>query len=171
MFRRCTLMTKARLALAAIALLFIGFATVAPASAASLIYDSFWDDVFRGNITASSDTFKGMLVTSSYTADKAHDKRDDITNEVSGTGYTAGGATVTVTVNLATSGNSHIESLTFSSPAWTTSTITARGLVLYKSRGGASSADNLVQYVDFGSNITSTAGTFTATIGALSLQN
>lgn len=41
-----------------------------------------------------SDTFKMMLVTSSYTFSKAHAKRSDITNEVVGTGYAAGGLVV-----------------------------------------------------------------------------
>lgn len=143
----------------------------APAQAASLIYDSFWDDLFHGNITPSSDTVYGMLVTSSYTPSKsAHAKRSDVTSEVSGTGYTTGGAAVTVTV-VAAAGNSDQEQLTFSSPAWTSSTITARAIVLYKHRGGSSSADNLYEYIDFGSNIVSTAGTFTATLNAMTLQN
>ena len=39
-------------------------------------------------------------------------------------------------------------------------TITARGAVLYKARGGVSSADELIAYLDFGADITSTAGNF-----------
>ena len=51
----------------------------------------------------TSDTFKVMLTTSSYTEDKdAHDFRNDVTNEVTGTGYTAGGNTATVSVTLDT---------------------------------------------------------------------
>src|SRR5690348_1638843 len=39
------------------------------------------------------DSIKVMLCTSSYTPDQdAHDYKNDVTNEVSGTGYTAGGA-------------------------------------------------------------------------------
>jgi hypothetical protein len=50
------------------------------------------DDLARNNIDFDTDTFKAMLVTSSYTPNKdTHDKRDDVTNEVAGTGYTAGG--------------------------------------------------------------------------------
>jgi hypothetical protein len=138
---------------------------------ASLIYNSFWHDLFNGAIVPSSDAFKGLLVTSAYTPSKtAHTKRSDITNEVSATGYTAGGAVVTATVVNAT-GNSDREQITFSSPQWAGSTITARGLVVYKARGGAASADNVVQYVDFGADVTSTNGVFTANIGALTLQN
>ena len=57
----------------------------------SLIYDSFMDDLCKGNIVPSSDTFYGMLVTSSYSPSKGtHAKRSDVTNEASGTNYTAG---------------------------------------------------------------------------------
>jgi len=43
----------------------------------------------KGAIDFDTDTFKILLVTSSYTADKdTHDKRDDVTNEVSGTTFT-----------------------------------------------------------------------------------
>ena len=41
-----------------------------------------------------ADTIKVMIVTSAYTYSAAHDFKDDITNEVSGTNYTAGGTAV-----------------------------------------------------------------------------
>ena len=41
-----------------------------------------------------TDTIKVMIVTSAYTYSAAHDFKDDITNEVSGTNYTAGGTAV-----------------------------------------------------------------------------
>lgn len=137
---------------------------------ASLIYDSFWDDLAKGNIDLDSDTFKIMLVTSSYTAVKGTDaKRSDVTNEVSGTGYSAGGTAQTVTPVEHTTDDQEI--VTFSGVSWSTATITARGAVIYKSRGGASSADNLVCYIDFGSNIISTAGTFALSASTITLQN
>jgi hypothetical protein len=129
---------------------------------ASLIYNSFLDDVHRGAIDCDTDAFKCMLVTSAYTADKdAHLKRSDVTNEVVGTGYTAGGATVTCTVTKDTT-NDRLD-LTFSNPSWVSSTITARALVIYKARGGASTADELVFFGDFTSDLTSTNGTFAVT--------
>jgi hypothetical protein len=137
---------------------------------ASLIYNSAIFDASTGAIDFDTDTFKMMLVTSSYTAAKTHMKRNAVTNEVSGTGYTAGGnaAAATVTKDDA---NSRVD-ITFAITSWTTSTITARAGVIYKSRGGASSADELVGYVDFGSDISSTAGTFSVTITSpLRFQN
>jgi hypothetical protein len=137
---------------------------------ASFIYNSFWADLGAGNIDLDTNTFKVMLVTSSYTADKdAHDRRNDVTNEVSGTAYTAGGATCTITI--ATNTSLDRTTYTFTSVNWPTSTITARGAVVYKSRGGASSADELIFYNDFGSNISTSAATFTVAQSVITVQN
>jgi hypothetical protein len=137
---------------------------------ASLIYNSCPDDIVRGAIDADTDSFKAMLVTSSYTPNKdTHDKRDDVTNEVTGTGYTAGGVASTVTVTKDTA-NDRV-TIQFGAVSWATSTITARGCVYYKSRGGASSADELVAYNDFGSNVSTSGGTFSVASSVITLQN
>ena len=138
---------------------------------ASLIYDSFVFDAVTGAIDTNTDTFYAMLVTSAYTPNKkTHTKRSDVTNEVVGTGYTAGGAASVCTVTNVTASDN--VTLAFAAVAWATSTITARAAVIYKRRGGASSADELVGYVDFGADITSTADTFTATFSTpLTIQN
>ena len=136
---------------------------------ASLIYDSFLNDISTGAFVPSTATVKGILVTSTYAPNKGtHTKRSDVTNEVVGTGYTTGGVTVTVTV--ATNTTTHATTYTFSSPSWASSTITARGLVLYKSTG-TSTTDNLLEYCDFLSDVVSTNGTFTVTISSLVIQN
>jgi hypothetical protein len=123
----------------------------------------------RGAIDFDTDTFKVMLVTSSYTPDKdTHDKRDDVTNEVSGTGYTAGGVTSVCTVTKDTA-NDRV-TLSFAAVSWASSTITARGAVIYKSTGTASN-DNLVAYNDFGSDVASASGTFTVGASVITLQN
>jgi len=137
---------------------------------ASLIYNSAIDDMARNNIDFDTNTFKAMLVTSTYTPNKdTHDKRDDVTNEVSGTGYTAGGVTTACTVTKDTANDK--VTLSFAAVSWASSTITARALVIYKSLGGASSADALVCYVDFGSDVSSTGGTFSVSSSVISLQN
>lgn len=55
--------------------------------------------------------------------------------------------------------------------SWTSSTITARKAVYYKSRGGASSADELVAVVDFGSDFISSNGNFNLSAGTVRVQN
>jgi hypothetical protein len=136
---------------------------------ASLIYNSAIDEMARGAIDFDSNSFKALLVTSSYTPNKdTHDFRDDVTNEVTGTGYTAGGVTTACTVTKDTA-NDRV-TLQFAAVSWATSTITARALVIYKSTGTAST-DNLVAYNDFGSDVSSTAGTFSVAASTITLQN
>lgn len=137
---------------------------------ASLIYNSCIDDLARNNIDFDTNTFKAMLVTSGYTPNKdTHDKRDDVTSEVVGTGYTAGGVTSACTVTKDTTNDK--VTIQFAALSWPTSTLTARGCVYYKSRGGAASADELVAYNDFGSDVSSSGGTFSVAISTITLQN
>jgi hypothetical protein len=124
---------------------------------ASIIYDSFLADLASGAAN-SSHSYKAMLVTSSYTENRAtHTKRSDITNEASGTNYTAGGAAITVTQSLNTT--THVLTLTIGAVSWASSSITARKLIVYRSRGGLSSADELVCCIDNGSDLISISST------------
>lgn len=128
---------------------------------ASGLYPPAAGGPIKGDIAYDSDTFYVMLLTSSYTANfDTHDFRDDLTNEVTGTGYTAGGQSVTVTVGSFDTTNNRWP-ITLGGGTWTTSTITARYAAYYKRRGGASSADELIGLNDFGSDVSTTAGTFT----------
>lgn len=120
---------------------------------ADIVYNSFLADVFAGNCNTTH-TYKGMLVTSAYTENRAtHTKRSDVTGEVSGTGYTAGGNAVTLSV--AVNNSTNVLTLTIGAVSWPSSTITARKLVVYRARGGAASADELVCCVDNGADLVS----------------
>lgn len=125
----------------------------------------------NGSIDLDTDTIKVMLVTSAYTPDQdAHTKRSDVTNEVSGTGYTAGGATL---ANKSVSADNTDNEGVFDADdvVWGSSTITARGAVLYKARGGAASADELIAYIDFGSDQISSSGNLTITWNSEGILN
>ena len=127
---------------------------------ASMIYHNFFERLGRGAGDLQSVTVKCALVTSSYTANKDHDFFDDITNEVAATGnYVAGGDTITVTVTD-DDANDRVD-IVLGEAQWTTATITARGAVYYVDTGGAASTDWLIAHVDFGSDQSSTNGTFT----------
>lgn len=137
---------------------------------ASIVFNSALDDLAKGAIDFDTDTFKAMLVTSTYSPNKdTHTKRSDVTNEVVGTGYTAGGMAATVTATKDTTNDR--EDISLGALSWNPATITARGAVYYKSRGGAASADELVAYIDFGADITSTAGNFAVTASTIRFQN
>jgi hypothetical protein len=104
-----------------------------------------------GDVDLDSDTIKLALYTSSYTPDQAaHDFRDDLgANEATGgSGYTAGGFTLTDSLS-ATSLTLNYDASDISQ-AITGGPFAFRYGVFYKARGGASSADELIGYVDFG---------------------
>ena len=126
-------------------------------------YSKAFDAAFKKKIDVSADTFKALLVTSSYTFDQdAHDFKDDLTNEVTGTGYTAGGATLSsVTFTYNTSTNTF--ALDAADVSWASSTITARGCVIYDSTPGTDATRPLMIFIDFGADVATTAGTLTIT--------
>ena len=137
---------------------------------ASFIFDQALYSEATGDLNYSSNTFKVMLLTSSATPSKTtwlH--RSDVTNETTGTGYTAGGATATVTVGSTDTTNNKVV-ITLGGVTWTSSTLSAAYAVYYKSTG-TSSTDTLVAVVDFGGNITSTNASFALTSSTLTKQN
>lgn len=140
---------------------------------ADVFYNAAKKYLLNGAVDLDTDTIKVMLVTSSYSPNiDTHEYRDDVTNEhsSSGTNYTAGGETLAN--KSVTADNTDNEGVFDADDvAWASSTITARGAVLYKARGGASSADELICYFDFGSDKTSTNGTFTIQWGAEGIIN
>ena len=123
------------------------------------------DNTTNGRVDWDTDTIKVALVTSAYTPNfDTHNFFDDVTNEVTGTGYTAGGATLgSVTITLDTT-NDRVD-VDAADVSWTTSTITARGAVIYKSTGTASTSP-LIAYLDFTTDQISSAGTFLITWNA-----
>lgn len=129
------------------------------ALAASFGYDSMVHDAFLGNYNTSS-TVKCALLGAGYTPSQTtHTRWSDLSaNEVSGTGYTAGGNTVTVTYTKDTV--NHRLTIAFPSTTWPTSTITARYGACYVSTGTASTSP-LLFLDDFGSAVSSSGGTFT----------
>jgi hypothetical protein len=190
---------------------------------ASRLYGTFLENEKKAAFNLATDTLKIALVTSAYTPNlDTHAAYADLTNEVVGAGYTAGGATLaglSLTRTAANSwgaswaaataykvgqlvkptagngfvyrcvvaGNSHatteptwpttigrevldntavwvcagsfVVKFTCTAPTWPASTITARAGVVYDT----TAANKLVCYVDFGADVSSTAGTFTVT--------
>lgn len=112
-------------------------------------YNSYKVDAAKGAVNVESDTIKVMLVTSLYTFDPdSHSFKNDVTNEVIGTGYTAGGRTI---ANLAVVKDNMNDKAVINGDnvLWSTVTLTARGAVVYKDTG-ISSTSPLLMYIDFG---------------------
>ena len=126
----------------------------------AFLYGSFPAKLANKEIDWDSDTIKVALTTSSYTPNQdTHDYFDDITNQVSGAGYTSGGATLASKTVTYTSGT-NTQAFDAADVTWTSSTITARYAVIYDSTG-VSSTSPLIGYVDFGADVTSSGGDFT----------
>lgn len=123
----------------------------------------------KHDFTASTgDTFKLAMYTNSATFD-ASTTNYTATNEVSGTGYSAGGGTL-ANVTPTTSGTTALTDfadLTFSS-----ATITARGALIYNTTTGAGTGTtDTVLVLDFGSDQSSSAGDFTITFPTADASN
>lgn len=134
---------------------------------ASKMYGNFLLKALNKEVDWDSDTIKIALVGSAYTPNQdSHDYWDDVVaNEVTGTGYTAGGLTLgskTATYDSA----SNVVILDAADAVWASSTITARYAVIYDDSGATNAQKVLVGYIDFGSDQSSTNGNFTVTFDA-----
>jgi len=119
--------------------------------------DAFLQDCLDGgqNLGNGGNTLKIALYTSSASLG-ATTSAYTTSNEVSGTGYTAGGATLSSQA-VAYDSTNQVAYFDAADPAWTTATITARGAMIYNN----SKSNASIAILDFGSDYTSTAGTFT----------
>jgi len=106
----------------------------------------------------SANTFKIALYTASADIN-ASTTVYSTTNEVTGTGYTAGGNTLVISTSP-TSGNnsSNIPTayISFTNTSWTSAAFTARAALIYKS----SQSNKSVAILDFGSDKTVSNDTF-----------
>ena len=108
------------------------------------IHDLLTDDIYMALYTASATLDQSTTV---YTS----------SNEVSATGYTAGGQLLT---GVTVSSDGYTAYVSFDNPSWTAA-LTARGALIYNATQGNKS----VAVLDFGADKTSTT-TFTVTLPA-----
>ena len=102
---------------------------------------------------SGGDTFKIALFTSSASLD-ATTTAYATANEVTGSGYSAGGNTLT-RIDPTSSGTTAFTD--FANTTWSSATITARGAVIYNS----TDSDKAVAVLDFGTDKASSSGDFT----------
>lgn len=129
----------------------------------SKLYGQFLSQALNKEIDWDSDTIKVALLTNAYTPNQdTHNYYDDVVaSQVTGTGYTAGGLTLTNKTNTYVPDTNTII-LDAENVTWSSSTITARYAVIY-SVGGTNATSPLIGYVDFGSDQSSSNGNFTIT--------
>jgi hypothetical protein len=114
-------------------------------------------DASQLGVDLVSDTLKVQLVDDTETPDfDAHDSETDITGEITGAGYTAGGATLGSKLLVAGARRVTHDA---ADPVWTTASFTARGLVEWDD---TPAGDPLLCAATFGADFEVVAGTFTA---------
>jgi hypothetical protein len=114
-------------------------------------------------IVWSSATIKVAQTTSAYTPNNdTHDFFNDVTNEITGTGYTAGGSTLGSKTSTYDTATDQIR-LDAADTSWASSTLTARRAVVWDDTAGASTTDPVMGWVDYGADVSTTNGTFQIT--------
>jgi len=121
---------------------------------------SFKKELLEAEHDFTADTFYIALYTSSASMD-AGVTAYTTTNEASGTGYVAGGKALTVATDTPNSEGT-TAFVSFNNISWASSTITARGALIYNS----SKSNKAVAVLDFGSDKSSSSSTFTVTFPA-----
>jgi hypothetical protein len=137
--------------------------------ATTAICNSYKQEILQG-VHLAADTYKialikvapsttfGASTTNAGTPGTSASSQANIgTDEASGTGYTSGGATL---AGFSATLQGSTGCLDFTTPTWATSSISATAGVIYNS----TRSNKAVAVFDFGGTITSTAGTFTATM-------
>jgi hypothetical protein len=132
----------------------------------SQVYNSFKRDIMSGSLNLTTDVLKVALVNG-YTVDiDTHTTYADITSEVIGSGYTAGGNTLD-NVTISTDTDNDLGVLTADNPTWSASTISSDGVVIYDS----TASNALICYIDFGSVKSSSSGAFTISWNSKGILN
>jgi len=117
---------------------------------------SFKAELYQAIHNLLTDTLKVALYTGAATLNESTTAYST-TNEVVGTGYTAGGVTITgVSVNS----SEYTAYVSFNNPSWTSASFTARAALIYNS----SKAGRSIAVLDFGADKTVSGNTFTITL-------
>lgn len=117
---------------------------------------SFKAELYQAIHDLTTDTLKIALYTNSATLNETTTAYTT-SNEITGTGYMAGGVTITgVTVNS----SGYTAYVSFNNPSWTSASFTARAALIYN----FSKANRSIAVLDFGSNKTVSSNTFLITL-------
>jgi hypothetical protein len=129
----------------------------------------FKKDLLLGDHHLDTDTIHIALYTSSASLDAATDGYTT-SNEVSGTGYSAGGVALS---SKAVTENSTSGVFDAADPEWTTATFTARGALIYNKTLGDSSSNSrgAIAVLNFGGDFTVAGGTFKIVFPAATANN
>ncbi len=141
------------------------------------VFPQFIIGMNAGNIVMTGGTYKvalsnaagpiGLGSSGVSTATLFTDWTSNVAAEITGPGYTAGGATVSSPTFAAGGSNNSVATWTSASnPNWTSASFTANQAIFYES---SASTHQLICFWDFGGAVTVTSSTFTLTISGSGL--
>ena len=120
---------------------------------ASALFVKTFESALKNDLALDldNDSFKCMLVKAAYSPDfEVHTKKSQVTNEVTGTNYTAGGNAIASPTLAGSSDGNNV--------TWPNSTISAvRAAVIYDD---SVTDKRLIAYIDFLGDFSTTSGTF-----------
>lgn len=131
--------------------------------ATTSLSNNFRRDILNGVINLSSDTIKMALYSG-----QSHDQNTGAyttTGQVSGSGYTAGGATMSG-ASQTTDTTNHVSFYDWNDVSWSSSTITADSCLVYDDTVSSPTADVSIYIGDFGGSKSSSSGTFSVVLPA-----
>lgn len=117
-----------------------------------------------------------VMLLSAYTVGTTQDSAQFLSDvvtigtatEATGTGYTAGGQSLT-TKTVSVGAANHVVTLSCANPSWPNSTLTAAYALFYDNTPATTTTKPVILYWDFGGNVSSTSGVFTLTISSSGL--
>lgn len=138
---------------------------------ASGVYNNFKGGIMRAEFDCDGDTLTAGLLNNTHAFDADNDAWANVSaNEISGTGYTAGGANLAN--NAATNDDTDDEGvLDADDVAWTSASFSAYHCVIYDNTTTTPVADANICSIDFGGIQTVSSGTFTIQFAAEGIVN
>lgn len=130
-------------------------------------YGLFFKSLLNKEIDFDTDAIKIILLTDSYTFDQdTHQYKSSLTNEVTGTGYTAGGQALT-SVSVAYDTATNTIKLDAADPSWPSSTIAGvKKAAIYDSTPGTDGSRPLIAYLESDTTLSTNSGTLSITFDA-----
>jgi len=131
--------------------------------ATTCLTNNFRKHILNGSINLSSDTIKMALYSG-----QSHDQNTGAyttTGQVSGSGYSAGGATMSG-ASQTTDTTNHVSFYDWNDVSWSSSTITADSCLVYSDTVSSPTADVSIYVGDFGGSKSSSSGTFSVVLPA-----
>ena len=126
------------------------------------------DALCNGTVGLQGGNPMGAVLLTGYTVDQDNHRylNDCMSKEITGTGYTSLGATVTGSTITYNAASNEIR-WAFADPTWTSASFSASSMVVYNRRsGGTTTTWEMLMYVEFGGTNTVSSGTFSYVVPA-----